>query len=146
MLYTMFVCDIHPNIRDNITDNISDRHRCTKIWRNQIYFAKFLLHLFYGCLYGISWIWNEFTQHRLPSSSKHMWTKTTLFLILLNPKFVWNWVDFVRDYIDGLTQDCSNTSVLAMVLLQSCSKPSTYPHHLHIVLTLLQCFFTKFVC
>ena len=27
-------------------------------------------------------------------------------------------------YIDGLVQDCSNSSVLATVLLQSCTKPS----------------------
>ena len=27
-------------------------------------------------------------------------------------------------YIDGLVQDCSNFSVLAMVILQSCMKPS----------------------
>ena len=28
--------------------------------------------------------------------------------------------------IDGLVQDCSNSSVLAMELLQSCNKPSNY--------------------
>ena len=28
-------------------------------------------------------------------------------------------------YIDGLEQDCSNSSVLAMELLQSCTKPLT---------------------
>ena len=27
---------------------------------------------------------------------------------------------------DGLVQDCSNSSALAMELLQSCTKPSTY--------------------
>ena len=27
-------------------------------------------------------------------------------------------------YIDGLVQDCSNSSALAMELLQSCTKPS----------------------
>ena len=31
---------------------------------------------------------------------------------------------FDRDYIDGLVQDCSNSSALAMELLQSCAKPS----------------------
>ena len=34
--------------------------------------------------------------------------------------------------IDGLVQDCSNSSVLAMELLQSCFKPSTsvfMPHY-----------------
>ena len=29
-------------------------------------------------------------------------------------------------YIDGLAQDCSNSSVLAMELLQSCTKTSIY--------------------
>ena len=30
------------------------------------------------------------------------------------------------DYIDGLAQDCSNSSALAMELLQSCTKSSTW--------------------
>ena len=34
------------------------------------------------------------------------------------------WLLFVRHYINGLVQDCSNSSVLAMELLQSCIKPS----------------------
>ena len=29
-------------------------------------------------------------------------------------------------YIDGLVQDCSNSSALAVELLQSCTKPSIY--------------------
>ena len=29
-------------------------------------------------------------------------------------------------YIDGLVQDCSNSSALAMELLQSCTKHSVY--------------------
>ena len=29
-------------------------------------------------------------------------------------------------YIDGLVSDCSNSSALAMELLQSCTKPSIY--------------------
>ena len=29
-------------------------------------------------------------------------------------------------HIDGLVQDCSNPSALAMELLHSCTKPSTY--------------------
>ena len=29
-------------------------------------------------------------------------------------------------HIDGLAQDCSNSSALAMELLQSCAKPSIY--------------------
>ena len=28
-----------------------------------------------------------------------------------------------KEYIDGLVQDCSNSSALAMELLQSCAKP-----------------------
>ena len=31
-----------------------------------------------------------------------------------------------RSNIDGLAQDCSNSSALAMELLQSCTKPSNY--------------------
>ena len=30
-------------------------------------------------------------------------------------------------HIDGLVQDCSNSSALAMELLQSCTKPSIFP-------------------
>ena len=32
-------------------------------------------------------------------------------------------------YFDGLVQDCSNSSALAMELLQSCAKPSTWWRH-----------------
>ena len=35
--------------------------------------------------------------------------------------------DLLHKYIDGLVQDCSNSSVLAMELLQSCAKPSIPP-------------------
>ena len=31
-----------------------------------------------------------------------------------------------QDDINGLVQDCSNSTVLAMELLQSCTKPSIY--------------------
>ena len=31
-------------------------------------------------------------------------------------------------YIDGLVQDCSNSSALALELLQSCTKPSMYTY------------------
>ena len=31
-----------------------------------------------------------------------------------------------KGHIDGLVQDCSNSSALAMALLQSCIKPLTY--------------------
>ena len=33
-----------------------------------------------------------------------------------------------NDYFDGLVQDCSNSSVLAMELLQSCAKPLIFLH------------------
>ena len=42
-------------------------------------------------------------------------------------------------YIDGLAQDCSNSSALALELLQSCTKQSIYNMHkilLHFVLIL----------
>ena len=32
--------------------------------------------------------------------------------------------NFHMEHIDGLVQNCSNSSVLAMELLQSCTKPS----------------------
>ena len=35
------------------------------------------------------------------------------------------------DYIDDLVQDCSNSNVLAIELLQSCTKPSTWKPILH---------------
>ena len=35
------------------------------------------------------------------------------------------------DYFDGLVQDFSNCSVLAIELLQSCTKPSIYNSILH---------------
>ena len=36
------------------------------------------------------------------------------------------WFSAGQFYIDGLTQDCSNSIVNALKLLQSCAKPSTY--------------------
>ena len=36
------------------------------------------------------------------------------------------WTSFPHGYIDGLVQDCSNSSALAMELLQSCIRPSIY--------------------
>ena len=36
-------------------------------------------------------------------------------------------------YIDGLVQDCSNSSALAMELLQSYTKPSIWSSLLHII-------------
>ena len=32
------------------------------------------------------------------------------------------------DHLDGLVQDCSNSSALAMELLQSCTKPLIWGH------------------
>ena len=32
----------------------------------------------------------------------------------------------IHRYIEGLVQDCSNSSALAMELLQSCTNPSIY--------------------
>ena len=31
-----------------------------------------------------------------------------------------------KQHVDGFVEDCSNSSVLAMQLLQSCNKPSMY--------------------
>ena len=31
-----------------------------------------------------------------------------------------------RDYLDGLAQDCGNSSALALELMQSCTKPATW--------------------
>ena len=39
-------------------------------------------------------------------------------------------------YIDGSVQDCSNSSALAMELLQSCTKPSISCHYLQYVRSL----------
>ena len=43
------------------------------------------------------------------------------FLARINPEVQ---PDFTRDNVDGLVEDCSNSSGLAMELLQSCTKPS----------------------
>ena len=39
-----------------------------------------------------------------------------------------NILEELAQYIDGLVQDCSNSSALAMELLPSCTKPSTHWH------------------
>ena len=36
-----------------------------------------------------------------------------------------------EDGIDGLVQHCSNSSALAMELVQSCTKPSVYEKEIH---------------
>ena len=38
-----------------------------------------------------------------------------------------NWSQWWQIYLDGLVQDCSDSSVLAMELLQSCTEPSICP-------------------
>ena len=40
--------------------------------------------------------------------------------------FFSTWIWKIIPYFDGLVQDCSNSSELAMELLQSCTKPSIY--------------------
>ena len=73
----------------------------------------------------------------------------SIFFMSDNPKFVWttqrtNWVVLcaTRDFswsaalwgqIDGLVQDCSNSSALAMELRLSCTNPSKYQRY-HVVL------------
>ena len=39
--------------------------------------------------------------------------------------------DLGREHIDGLAQDCSNSSALSMALLQFCTKPSTWSHRIY---------------
>ena len=46
-----------------------------------------------------------------------VWHRLDLNILLQNP---YNWFN---SYIDGLAQDCSNSSALAIELLQSCTKP-----------------------
>ena len=45
------------------------------------------------------------------------------------PRFEPNLLHGTLAYIDGLAQDCSNSSALAMELLQSCAKSSIYSWH-----------------
>ena len=47
-----------------------------------------------------------------------------LFRIYVFTFSTWSWK--IIPYFDGLVQDCSNSSELAMELLQSCTKPSIY--------------------
>ena len=49
---------------------------------------------------------------------------------------IWNAIAYIVEgncntvkFIDGLAQNCSNSSALAMELLQSCTKPSIYWYH-----------------
>ena len=45
------------------------------------------------------------------------------------PDVIWRHIATISytTYIDGLVQDCSNASALAMARLQSCAEPSIYP-------------------
>ena len=43
---------------------------------------------------------------------------------LYNSFYNWLCLEWPSSNIDGLVQDCNNSSALAMVLLQSCTKPS----------------------
>ena len=96
---------------------------------------------------SLAFVWGI---HRWPVNSPHKWPVTPkmfpfddvimrcqgscnithIFLIIAPMIFV--------DYIDGLVQDCSNSSALAVELLQSCAKPSIYSdvgEHLRITVT-----------
>ena len=60
------------------------------------------------------------------------WSTTSLNLVYLQETRsqlqhigIWpKWRTFCRQHLDGLVQDCSNSSALAMELLQSCTKSS----------------------
>ena len=88
-------------------------------------------------------------ENKPPTQGTRQWTFTTprwrcgsILLPSLNAGVpeptggpsVWSlsWIIKLTDssHIDGLVQDCSNSSALAMELLQSCTKPSiwTYGH------------------
>ena len=54
--------------------------------------------------------------------------------LFISAEGCWNKIDFqghninIQLYVDGLVQDCSNSSALAMELLQSCTKSSIYSY------------------
>ena len=63
--------------------------------------------------------WKSSSQH-ISSQLCQQWTSTPNSILISN-------FDPLRHHqINGLVQDCSNSSVLAMELLQSCTKPSKY--------------------
>ena len=57
------------------------------------------------------------------------WQKNGLFMFLLASEVLKSY-DKQR-HIDGSVQDCSNSSALAMDLLQSCAQPSIYANTLY---------------
>ena len=53
------------------------------------------------------------------------------YIWLINSLIAYNGASYIRDlmvYIDGLVQNCSNSSALALKLLQSYTKPLILPH------------------
>ena len=51
--------------------------------------------------------------------------KMLAYYILRGSALFWNSLRF-HVHVDGLVQDCGNSSALAMELLQSCTKPLMY--------------------
>ena len=45
-------------------------------------------------------------------------------------------INVIKNHIDGLVQDCSNSIAFAMELLQSCNKPLIYWYCLYLAITL----------
>ena len=63
--------------------------------------------------------WHEFW---MSHKQRQQWVSQQWSLVSIRQVTMytaWHW-----EYIDGLVQDCSNSSALAMELLQSCTKPS----------------------
>ena len=63
--------------------------------------------------------------------------------LLCAPKAVLPWVqrvNIVENDIDGLVQDCSHSSALAMRFLQSCTKPSKFRFNFIYLIILLKTF------
>ena len=90
-------------------------------------------------------IWGKFSTHLLHGLIDHeslfdgdlcpanetMFLSKTLNLVLLDfaQIQVTLWTEMTQLHIDGLVQYCSNSSALAMELLQSCTKPAVYMDH-----------------
>ena len=45
----------------------------------------------------------------------------------------------IENQIEGLAQDCNNSSALAMELLQSCARPLTFRFSYHILFSNVNC-------
>ena len=68
-------------------------------------------------------------------------TKSTAKLSLIHE--LWG---VMGNYVNSFTQDCSNSSALAMELLQSCTKPPIWPHHDdHNYVCTAKCSHTRFI-